>query len=82
MPRYFFHVHNGVGFVEDEGGRELPDLSRVREEAIKGIRSIMSDEVTKGVIDLRGRIEIADPAGRIVLTMSFEEAFTITRGSV
>lgn len=79
MARFFFHVHNGVGVIDDEDGRELPDLGRVREEAIKGIRSIVSDEALKGCIDLRGRIEIADAAGMIVLTVSFEEAFEITR---
>lgn len=81
MPRYFFHVHNGIGLVEDEDGRDLGDLRRVRDEAIKGIRSILSDEVMKGRIDLRGRIEIADETDTVVLIIPFEEAFVTIRGS-
>jgi hypothetical protein len=82
MPRFFFHVHNGIGLIEDEYGRELPDLARVRTEAIKGIRSIVGDEVLKGRIDLRGRIDIVDELALVVMTVSFEEAFEITRGPV
>ena len=82
MPRFFFHVYNGIGFVEDEGGRDLPDIHRAREEGIKGIRSIMSDEVLKGRIDLRGRIEIADETAALVCTIPFEDAFEITRGTI
>jgi hypothetical protein len=81
MPRFFFHVHNGIGLIEDEYGRELPDLARVRAEAIKGIRSIIADEVLKGRIDLRGHINIADELASAVMTVSFEEAFEVTRGS-
>lgn len=78
--RYFFHVHNGVGIAEDGQGQELPDLARARQEAIKGIRSIMSDEVLKGRIDLRGWIEIVDATAAVVLTVPFEEAFETRRG--
>lgn len=81
MPRFFFHVDNGVGLIEDEGGRDLPDIERVQTEAIKGIRSIVSDEALKGCIDLRGRIAIADVDGTVILTIPFEDAFTIMRGS-
>jgi hypothetical protein len=81
MARYFFHVHNGIGLIDDEDGRELPDLGRAREEAIKGIRSIVSDEVLQGRIDLSGRIAIADETGAPLCTVKFEEAFEVRRGS-
>jgi hypothetical protein len=79
MPRFFFHVHNAIGLIEDEYGRELPDLARVRAEAIKGIRSIIADEVLNGRIDLRGHVEILDERALAIMTISFEEAFEITR---
>lgn len=79
-PRFFFHVFNGVGVVPDEDGRDLPGLVEARKEAIKGIRSIMSDEALKGRIDLRGRIDITDASAEVVLTVLFEEAFQVTRG--
>jgi hypothetical protein len=81
MARYFFHVHNGIGLIDDEDGRELLDLGRAREEAIKGIRSIVSDEALQGRIDLSGRITIADETGAPLLTVKFEEAFEVRRGS-
>ena len=81
MIRYFFHVHNGIGLIDDEDGRELLDLGRAREEAIKGIRSIVSDEALQGRIDLSGRITIADETGATALTVKFEEAFEVRRGS-
>ena len=40
MPRYFLHVNNSIGFVEDEEGVELPDLDAAREKAAAGVRSM------------------------------------------
>jgi hypothetical protein len=82
MSRFFFHLHNGIGLIQDEYGRELPDLARVRAEAVKGIRSVVGDEVLNGRIDLRGRIEVVDEEGKVVATVTFEEAFETTRGVV
>ena len=82
MSRFFFHLHNGIGLIQDEYGRELPDLARVRAEAVKGIRSVVGDEVLNGRIDLRGRIEVVDEEGKVVATVTFEEAFATTRGVV
>lgn len=80
MAHYFFHLHNSIGFVPDEDGRELPDLGRVREEALKGIRSVIGAEALQGRIDLRGRIDVADASGGLVLSFSFEEAVEVKRG--
>lgn len=78
MPRYFFNVENGFGFVEDEEGRELPDLEAARAEALKGVRSILAEDVSKGRLDLDGRLDVKDEAGRVVLTISFAEAISLT----
>lgn len=81
MPRYFFHIHNGTGLTEDQEGRELPDIAAAREEAVSGIRSIVSEEARGGQLDLAGRIEVFDAAGRAVLTLPFAEAFEINPGT-
>jgi hypothetical protein len=79
MPRYRFNIHNGIGFVEDEEGRDLPDLAAARAEAVKGIRSILTEDVDQGHIDLCGRIEVVDDSGQSVLVIPFEEAVRIVR---
>jgi hypothetical protein len=77
MIRYHFNLHEGNGTVEDEEGRELADLDAVRSEALKGVRSIVAEEATQSVIDLRGRLEVLDSQGRLVLVIGFREAVEI-----
>jgi len=78
MPRFYFHVCNGTGFVEDEEGRELPDLEAAREAAIKAARDIMAADVQRGMLDLSSFIEIEDPAHQLVHTLGFAEAVDLT----
>ena len=77
MPLFFFHVCDGVGFTEDEEGRELPDIEAARAEAIKGARSIMADDLQRGRLDLCAAIQIEDEQRRPVLTLSFAEAVAL-----
>jgi hypothetical protein len=76
MPRYYLHLYlpGSLGFVEDEEGSELANLDRARAEAVAGVRSILSDDVKAGRIDLRGRIEVADAQGAVILLLPFCEA--------
>jgi hypothetical protein len=71
LPRFHFHVHDHSGVMLDVQGRELADLDAARREAIKGARSILSYEVLQGLIDLTGRIDVADPDGRVLFSMPF-----------
>ena len=73
MPRYYFNVHNGIGFVEDEEGRDYADLDAARTEAVRGAREILAEDVAKGVVDLRGRLEVIDAAGAVALVITFAE---------
>ena len=74
MTRFYLHIHNGIGLSEDEEGCECPDLEAARNEAIRGIRSLLAAELIEGSIDLCGRIEVADEAGRIVAVVPFRDA--------
>lgn len=75
MPRYFLHVHNTTGSASDEEGAELAGLEAARERALEGIRSIVADEALHGLLDLRGQVDIADEAGRVIEVVAFSEAF-------
>lgn len=75
--RYYFQLHNRIGYAEDKEGSEHPSLAIAREKAIDDIRSILSEEARRGVIDLSGRIDVTDKDGNVLLTVSFGEAVTI-----
>lgn len=77
MPRYFLHVHYGTIIAEDDEGLNVASLENARAEAIRGIRSILSDELSSGHLSLAGRIVIMDETNRIVLTVPFREAVEI-----
>jgi len=73
MPRFVFHIRNGLGFVPDEEGAEIPSVEAARLHAVRGARSLMSAEVTEGELDLRGRLEVTDTEGTPVLMLPFRE---------
>ena len=79
MPRYYFHVCNGTGFVQDEEGQELPDLEAARAEAIRNARSIMASDVQRGMLDLSSFIEIEDANSQLVDTLGFDDAVDLTQ---
>ncbi len=77
MPRFHLHIYNSGGTSCDEEGLELPDLDSARAYAIDGIRSLASEEVRAGRLDLAGRVEIADEAGTVLEVVGFPEAVEI-----
>ncbi|MDB5699314.1 MAG: hypothetical protein JWN69_2118 [Alphaproteobacteria bacterium] len=79
MPLFFFHVYDGVLAALDEEGLELPGLDAARNEAIRGARSILSDDLLRGCVDLSGRIDIVGDDGTTLLTLPFSDAFEIKR---
>jgi hypothetical protein len=74
MPRFHLNLHNGLGLTPDEEGLDLPDEEAARAEAIRSIRSLVSEEVKEGCIDLNGRIEIIGEDGQCVDTIRFVDA--------
>jgi len=79
MPHYHFNLHNSLGFVPDEEGRDLADLGTARAVGIDETRSILAEEVRAGRLDMVGRIEIVDQDGRSLLTIPFSEVIEIIR---
>jgi hypothetical protein len=74
MPRFHLHLHNRIGVSQDEEGEEFPHLAAARERAIASIRDILAEEVKGGVVDLRGRVEIADPHQEVLAVVPFADA--------
>ncbi|HTU11915.1 MAG TPA: hypothetical protein VMG08_13575 [Allosphingosinicella sp.] len=81
MPLYLFDLVNGNGLTADTEGRDLPDDAAARDEALKDIRSILSEEVLRGHLDLDGRIEVRDRARALLFTVAFADAVLIERQS-
>lgn len=76
MPRYYFQVNNGQGLTPDEEGIDLQDEAAARAMAMDSIRSIISEESRKGLIDLDGYVDVND-ASETLTRISFPEAFTL-----
>ena len=79
MPRYYFHLHEPTQLTRDDFGLDLPDLARARVEAVRGVRSVLSEEIRAGRLDLRGRIDVADREGNILLTVLIRDTVEIQR---
>lgn len=77
MPRYFFNLRNDMS-VDDEEGRELPDLETARSWA----RKYAAEMAAVSVVDhhhlnLHHRIEVTDEAGLIVVVVEFRDVVRI-----
>jgi hypothetical protein len=75
MPRYYFHVHDGVDLDRDHIGADLHDLSEIRAEAVNVARELRAlwDDLPPGALD-KMVIKVGDEAGKIVLVVPFTEA--------
>jgi hypothetical protein len=77
MSRFYLHVCNGNGFIEDEEGSDLPDASAAREKAIAGARDIMAAEIQLGELDLGSFIEVEDVDRKHLFTVTFADAVDV-----
>jgi hypothetical protein len=82
MVRFYFHVVNGHGESRDEEEVDLPNLETAHAQAIAGIRSMLSGEVGRGLLDLRGQISIADDSGHILLEVPFRTAVAVRNAPI
>jgi hypothetical protein len=80
MSLYFFHLHDHVECIDDEG-TELAGLDEVRAYAIRNARSIMAENVWQGEICLGHWIEVVDESWAPVLTLRFAEALNVVPAS-
>lgn len=73
MPRFYLHLSDGERIL-DEDGMVFDDLDGARDEAVRAARDIMADQVRRGVLGLRDRIEIVGEDGKPLLVVTFREA--------
>ena len=67
MQRYYFDVREGVRFVEDEDGLQLPDLASAEREAAEAAASIGRDLLPKGTAR-SVTVEVRNEHGKRVVT--------------
>jgi hypothetical protein len=77
VARYFFIVHDAGGQADNVEGLDLADLESARSKAITGARSMMSDSIGRGEIDLTAFIVIEDEKGTEVERVAFSEAISV-----
>ena len=77
MPRFYFHLHNDIDALDDEGV-ELPDLTSARAHAVRQARVTFSETAKdEGRVVLHHRIDIADGQGSVLGTVHFGEAVKV-----
>jgi hypothetical protein len=77
MPRFYFNLRTSKEFLEDAEGQEYETITAAREEAILSAREILSSRVSSGKFPNSSRFEIMDESGRLVLTVPFQDAYTV-----
>ncbi len=78
MPKYFFHLHNDEVALDEEG-QDFDSVADARADAIFNLRSLASEQVTQGRLNLDDRIEIADETGTVVDTVTVRDAVIVER---
>ena len=61
----------------DEEGVELRDLEAAKRAALSGARGLASEQVLKGYLDLRHRVEVRDETGASLATVTFRDAVAL-----
>ena len=73
MPRFFLHVREAAGLVEDPDGSLAPDLSTACAEAATAAREIAAEHIRAGKPLAALRFEICDGAGHLLATVPFPQ---------
>jgi hypothetical protein len=77
MTRFFFDVMDHTGLTPDEDGQELSSFDVAREVAVRGIRSMLQDDLLLGFIDLSGHIDIKGSDQRLLATIQYRDAVNV-----
>ncbi len=78
MDRFFFHLHDRVGLLEDHEGINCATLVEARARAIDTARDVMIGELRKGCLNLAWYILITDERGDVAAQVPFREAVTLS----
>ena len=79
MPRFFFHVHNDVDTLDEEG-RELASGDAALKWAATDVRSLAAASVREqGQLVLDHYVRVTDEMGDVVGTIRFGDAVRVER---
>jgi len=74
MPKFFLHIHEHDHFVDDPEGIDAADIDAAVVQAVSGMRGIIGHHfMNEEAVTLRA-IEIRDPDGKLLRTVSLREA--------
>ena len=76
MPRYFFHLRDGVDHVIDPEGLEMPE-DAIKGAALMHARDCMAGDVKQGRLDLHCHIDVHAEDGELLHTLPFADALEI-----
>ena len=77
IPRFYLHVCDSSGFVEDGEGQELPDAPAARRAAVEGLRDMLAGDLRNGHLNTACFVEIENEHRQLIDTVSFAEAVRI-----
>lgn len=78
MPRYFFDLCNGNGWMTDEEGALYADPKAMEGEALISARSIIAGDILEGAsINLGHFLAVRDDTGEEIYRLHFRDAVTV-----
>jgi len=81
MALYYFHLRDGIDVLMDAEGVELAGMAAVAARALMEARFILSQDSLAGRINFDQRIDVEDEHGKIVHSIQFSDAVTVTPSS-
>ena len=77
MSLYYFHLYEGSDIITDEEGREYESLGEAVSAAHLDARSILSEDVQHGRLDLSRKLAVEDQIGTVLHELQFTGAIEI-----
>jgi hypothetical protein len=77
VPRFYFHLCNGLEFAEDQEGVDLADYAAAHRNAVLSLRGVMSGDLLKGDVNTASFIEVKDGQHNLIETVSFADVVTL-----
>ncbi len=77
MPRFYFHLHDLVPAIDEEG-QELPDVNAAIARATAYTREMAAESVREGNLKLSHFIELTDEAGGSLRRVAFADVVRIS----
>ena len=73
MPRFYFHLTDAAGRLDDPEGMELPDAEAAWFQAVRSVRELMRADLCLGSSWQEKRVHIEDENGHAVQQIPFVE---------